>query len=88
MANGVQPLGSRFGVSREHLAGDVPDPADPPPGCRFHTRCPFATEQCRIEDPALRDFGTDRPHTVACHRVEELEPLSGAGPDPSPTSEA
>jgi oligopeptide/dipeptide ABC transporter ATP-binding protein len=58
---------------RMPLAGDVPNPADPPTGCRFHPRCPFAVDRCRKDDPALRDLGTTQPHTVACHRVEELE---------------
>jgi oligopeptide transport system ATP-binding protein len=55
-----------------HLEGDVPSPAAPPPGCRFHTRCPFATERCRSEVPAWRDLGADAPHWVACHHAEEL----------------
>ena len=60
-------------TARMPLAGDVPNPADPPTGCRFHPRCPFAVDRCRKDDPALRDLGTTQPHTVACHRVEELE---------------
>jgi oligopeptide transport system ATP-binding protein len=48
------------------LEGDVPSPIEPPSGCRFHPRCRYATEICRVEDPAL---ATDRgkPHPVACH---------------------
>jgi peptide/nickel transport system ATP-binding protein len=50
------------------LRGDVPSPLDPPPGCHFHTRCPYAFDRCRSEPPALRSFGNDeRPHLVACH---------------------
>jgi len=52
------------------LAGDVPSPAHPPPGCRFHTRCGFAEEKCRIAPPALRAFAPG--HQVACHRAEQI----------------
>ncbi len=56
---------------RQNLVGDVPSPVSPPPGCRFHTRCPIMTDICKIEEPVLSDVtGTqDRPHLVACHRV-------------------
>lgn len=48
------------------LQGDIPSPVDPPKGCRFHTRCPYATEQCRREVPELR---TVDGRQVACHEV-------------------
>jgi oligopeptide/dipeptide ABC transporter ATP-binding protein len=55
------------------LEGDPPSPAAPPAGCRFHTRCPFATEVCRIEDPEWRSLaGGPTAHQVACHHAEEL----------------
>jgi peptide/nickel transport system ATP-binding protein len=57
------------------LAGDLPSPLNPPAGCRFHTRCPFADERSRIEVPALRDV-TGRGHLVACHQVRD----DGSGP--------
>ena len=47
------------------LPGDVPSPANPPPGCRFHTRCPMAKDICAVEDPPLTDRGNG--HFVACH---------------------
>ena len=48
------------------LEGDVPSPMHPPPGCRFHTRCPFVFDRCRVEEPALKPAREDgRP--VACH---------------------
>jgi oligopeptide/dipeptide ABC transporter ATP-binding protein len=57
------------------LPGDVPSPITPPPGCRFHTRCPYAEERCRREEPAMKEV---RPgHLVACHLREmrrEVEP--------------
>ncbi len=49
------------------LQGDVPSPIDPPPGCRFASRCSIASEQCRRETPVLRDRGAG--HLVACHNV-------------------
>ena len=55
------------GLKGEHapLSGDIPSPATPPPGCRFNTRCPHATERCRTERPALEEAAPGR--SVACH---------------------
>ena len=50
---------------RSVLQGQVPSPVDPPPGCRFAGRCPYATDRCRMEKPALCDMGGG--HRVACH---------------------
>jgi len=47
------------------LTGDVPSPINPPPGCRFHTRCPFVFDRCRTEEPELRTVGPG--HQSACH---------------------
>jgi oligopeptide/dipeptide ABC transporter ATP-binding protein len=53
------------------LPGDVPSPITPPPGCRFHTRCPYAEERCRREEPVMKEV---RPgHLVACH-LREAKP--------------
>ena len=47
------------------LKGDVPSPTNPPPGCRFHTRCPYAIDRCREEEPQMKEL---RPgHFAACH---------------------
>jgi oligopeptide/dipeptide ABC transporter ATP-binding protein len=54
------------------LQGDVPSPIEPPPGCRFHTRCPFATEVCRTAVPQWEAVAPG--HHVACHRWRELPP--------------
>ena len=55
--------------SRIVLPGAVPDPANPPPGCPFHPRCPYAIDRCRTEVPELR---TVEGRSVACHRAEEI----------------
>ena len=47
------------------LAGDVPSPINPPPGCHFHTRCPYAMQACRSEVPELREI--EPGHWVSCH---------------------
>jgi oligopeptide/dipeptide ABC transporter ATP-binding protein len=49
------------------LQGDVPSPINPPPGCTFHTRCPYAEERCRLEIPQFREIAPG--HGVACHLV-------------------
>jgi len=56
------------GRQREPVRGEVPNPIDPPPGCAFHPRCPFAEERCRRETP--EPVGRDGS-LVACHAVEE-----------------
>jgi len=47
------------------LQGDVPSPVKPPPGCHFHTRCPYVFDRCRVESPALREVKPGQ--LVACH---------------------
>jgi peptide/nickel transport system ATP-binding protein len=61
------------------LKGDVPSPINPPKGCRFHTRCPYAFDRCRVEEPPLRPL--EPGHLAACHlhdRPASENPLAGA----------
>ena len=53
------------------LTGEIPNPANPPSGCHFHTRCRYCTEQCSREVPAYREL--EPGHYVACHRAEEMK---------------
>jgi peptide/nickel transport system ATP-binding protein len=59
-------------IQRERivLAGEIPNPANPPAGCAFHPRCLYAQGRCRTETPALRMISPD--HIAACHFAEEL----------------
>lgn len=52
------------------LQGDLPSPANPPPGCPFHTRCPMAQDNCKVDVPALREVVPE--HFAACHYAETL----------------
>ena len=58
--------------SRLLLQGEMPSALNPPPGCRFHTRCPYVIERCRVERPQL--FADSDGHATACHRTAELPP--------------
>ncbi|MFZ6047326.1 peptide ABC transporter ATP-binding protein [Pseudomonas sp. CR3202] len=51
------------------IAGELPNPLDPPPGCAFHKRCPYATERCKVEVPELRLLDARQ---VACHHAETI----------------
>jgi peptide/nickel transport system ATP-binding protein len=52
------------------LQGDVPNPANPPPGCAFHPRCRYAQDICRTTTPELREVGPGQ--VAACHFADEL----------------
>ncbi len=61
-----------IGKRRLSLEGTVPNPADPPPGCHFHTRCKYATDVCKETAPTLEAISGDEAHLVACHYAEQL----------------
>ena len=54
----------------QKLEGEIPSPTNQPPGCKFHTRCPFAIDICKKDEPKLEGDGTG--HEVSCHRWKEL----------------
>ncbi len=56
---------------RKMLSGEIPSPVNVPNGCRFHTRCPMATEICQSVKPTMKDYGNGR--MVACHHVAQGE---------------
>jgi oligopeptide/dipeptide ABC transporter ATP-binding protein len=56
------------------LSGDVPSSVDPPTGCRFHTRCPFAIDRCVREEPRLESMS--HGHRVSCHRKGDVQKLA------------
>jgi len=64
-------LGAGARRVRAAVQGELPSPLDPPPGCAFHRRCPYAVERCAVDVPVLAPF---RGVAVACHRVAEINP--------------
>lgn len=64
LLNAYPPPDPTLRTTKSHIIqGDVPSPAEPPSGCRFHTRCPYVQELCRTAEPVI----TEEHHSVACH---------------------
>jgi oligopeptide/dipeptide ABC transporter ATP-binding protein len=61
----IPQIGEKDLVKKDLLEGDIPSPINPPSGCTFHTRCPYAQEICSKECPQMRDI--NEKHRVACH---------------------
>ncbi|WP_439027338.1 ABC transporter ATP-binding protein [Haloarchaeobius sp. DT45] len=85
-----RPSTDEYGRRGDVLEGDVPSPRNPPSGCRFHTRCRYATEACRAETPPAYEHGPQ--HEATCYRLDDgheywdSDPLSHA--DDSVTEES
>ena len=70
LLSAIPSLDPDHGGAAQKLEGEIPSPTNPPPGCKFQTRCPYAVDLCRREEPRLSHMGTE--HDVACHRWKEL----------------
>jgi oligopeptide transport system ATP-binding protein len=77
LLNAIPAPDPRMKRPRALLEGDVPSPINPPSGCRFHTRCTFAVERCKVEEPAL--VADADGHATACHLWPQIADRVGAG---------
>jgi oligopeptide/dipeptide ABC transporter ATP-binding protein len=77
LMSAVPEVEAKSKAQRVRLTGDLPSPLNPPSGCKFHTRCPLATDICRTLKPVSETVG--KGHMAACHRLDEnLSLLEGA----------
>ncbi|MEO1248703.1 MAG: oligopeptide/dipeptide ABC transporter ATP-binding protein [Pseudomonadota bacterium] len=70
LMSAIPQVSREIAFNPEKLVGEIPNPADVPSGCRFHTRCPYAQDACKTTEPEWRQIGDE--HFVACHFAEEL----------------
>ena len=77
LAAAPRPDPSARTLSRARVKGEIPSPIDPPPGCRFHTRCPLAQDVCKTTAPAAMDFGDGS--RAACHFADEVRAGAALG---------
>ncbi|GIP33532.1 ABC transporter ATP-binding protein [Paenibacillus sp. J2TS4] len=73
LLSAIPTLNPERKAERILLKGDVPSPIDPPSGCRFHTRCRYASDRCRSEAPALRSVPGESGHQTACFHFEDID---------------
>lgn len=66
----IPEIGQSAADRAQRVSGEIPSPRNPPPGCHFHPRCPFAQERCRAEQPLPEEAGAGR--VVACHRWQDI----------------
>ena len=79
------PKSSARGRKRVILTGDVPSPINPPPGCHFHARCPYAMPRCKIDVPALREVDARPLRRVPPARRRRDVSAANAGGEPAVT---
>lgn len=83
----IPTMGGKPANHRAAVEGEMPSPTDPPPGCRFHTRCPHAQSKCKTDNPELEGAGNDN-HQVACHFWNSLASEPPITPIPPKTEAA
>lgn len=83
----IPSMGGTPDAHKATVLGEMPSPSAPPPGCRFHTRCPFAQARCKVETPVLARTD-DEDHQVACHFWETIAPEVPLAPPPQDSTAA
>ena len=83
----IPTMGGKRAGQRAGVLGEMPSPTAPPPGCRFHTRCPYAQAKCKTDTPKLAR-STTQDHQVACHFWDELASEPPLVPTPPKTEAA
>jgi oligopeptide/dipeptide ABC transporter ATP-binding protein len=66
----IPEVNTEMEMTPVRLKGEIPSPVNPPAGCRFHTRCPYAQDKCKTEIPQWREI--EDGHFVACHYANTL----------------
>ena len=83
----IPTMGGKPNGHRSTVLGEMPSPTAPPPGCRFHTRCPHAQAKCKTDTPALNNTSAEN-HQVACHFWDSLASEAPLAPIPRKTEAA